>query len=123
GIPTFRGEDPGAIWKRDVTELGTRRYFEEDPVGSWRWYRSRFASLGGARPNPAHLALAALERWQAEQGQFLLVTQNIDGLHRAAGSTRLVEVHGRADRVRCSSDGCEHAAPEGSLPRDAAAEA
>lgn len=122
GIPTFRGADPGAIWKRDVTELGTRRYFEEDPVGSWRWYRSRFSAVRGARPNPAHTALAAIERWQADRGQYLLVTQNIDGLHRAAGSVRLIEVHGRADRVRCSQTGCEHAAPAGSLPRDETAE-
>ena len=42
GIPTFRGTDPDAVWKRDVTELGTYRYFREDPVGSWRWYTSRF---------------------------------------------------------------------------------
>lgn len=123
GIPTFRGTDVGALWKRDVMELGTRAYFEEDPAGSWRWYRWRFAATRGARPNAAHEALAALERWQDGRGRFLLVTQNIDGLHRVAGSTRLIEVHGRADRVRCSRDGCEHAAPRGSLPRDDAAEA
>ena len=40
GIPTFRGQDPGAIWKKDVMELGTFRYFRQDPVGSWRWRRS-----------------------------------------------------------------------------------
>lgn len=122
GIPTFRGTDVHAIWKKDVTELGTCAYFEEDPVGSWRWYRSRFATTRGAHPNPAHTALVDLERWQADRGEFLLVTQNIDGLHRAAGSSRLVEVHGRADRVRCPRRGCEHAAPSGSLPRDLAAE-
>ena len=45
GIPTFRGEDEHAIWKRDVTELGTFAYFREDPAGSWSWYLHRFASL------------------------------------------------------------------------------
>ena len=60
GIPTFRGRDPGAIWKRDVTELGTFRYFSEEPVGSWRWYLSRFAKTVGAKPNPAHTALVRL---------------------------------------------------------------
>ena len=72
GIPTFRGADPGAVWKRDVTELGTNRYFEEDPAGSWSWYTSRFDIVLDKRPNPAHLALAAIERWQvARGGQFL----------------------------------------------------
>ena len=118
GIPTFRGQDAGAIWKQDVTELGTFRYFAEDPVGSWRWYLSRFEKAVGAKPNPAHRALVALERYCERQGGHpLLVTQNIDGLHRQAGSRQLVEVHGRADRVRCPRRGCAHGAPAGSLPR------
>ncbi len=118
GIPTFRGSDPEAVWKRDVTELGTWRYFREDPVGSWRWYQSRFDQVLDKRPNPAHHALAALEAWQLERGgQFLLVTQNIDTLHEAAGSRALVKVHGSADRVRCARTGCEHGAPGGSLAR------
>ena len=70
------------------------------------------------RPNPAHLALAAIERWQvARGGQFLLVTQNVDPLHERAGSERLVKVHGSSDRVRCSRHGCVYGAPRGSLPR------
>lgn len=118
GIPTFRGDDPGAVWKTDVTELGTFRYFSQDPVGSWRWYLSRFEKTLAAEPNPAHTALAALERWALERGgRPLLITQNIDGLHRQAGSRQLVEVHGRADRVRCPRSGCPHGAPAGSLPR------
>lgn len=119
GIPTFRGSDPGAVWKRDVTELGTFRYFREDPVESWRWYLSRFDKVVGARPNPAHHALVDLERWQRERGgRYLVITQNIDTLHRQAGARELVEVHGAADRVRCATDGCPHGAPSGSLPRD-----
>jgi NAD-dependent deacetylase len=118
GISTFRGTDPGAIWTRDVTELGTYRYFCSDPVGSWRWYMERFDRVLGAEPNPAHRALAELERWQLERGGgFLLVTQNIDTLHERAGSRELVKVHGSADRVRCSRTGCRHGAPKGSLPR------
>ncbi len=118
GIPTFRGQDPGAIWKRDVTELGTFRYFSEDPVGSWRWYLSRFAQTVGARPNPAHTALVRLENFCERQGgEFLMITQNIDGLHQQAGSRNLIEVHGRADRVRCPRLGCPNGAPAGSLPR------
>ena len=119
GIPTFRGTDPGAVWKRDVTELGTNRYFEEDPAGSWAWYTSRFDMVLEKRPNPAHYALAAMERWQvARGGSFLLVTQNVDPLHERAGSERLVKVHGSADRVRCSRRGCANGAPHGSLARD-----
>ncbi|MEM9291245.1 MAG: Sir2 family NAD-dependent protein deacetylase [Acidobacteriota bacterium] len=118
GIPTFRGDDPDAIWKKDVTELGTYRYFREDPAGSWRWYLSRFESVLSARPNAAHRALAALERWQvARGGDFLLITQNIDTLHEEAGSQRLIKIHGSADRVRCARVGCRHGAPHGSLLR------
>ena len=118
GIPTFRGTDPGAVWKRDVTELGTNRYFEEDPAGSWSWYTSRFDIVLDKQPNPAHHALAAIERWQvARGGDFLLVTQNVDPLHERARSERLVKVHGSADRVRCSRRRCVHGAPHGSLAR------
>ena len=118
GIPTFRGSDPGAIWKRDVTELGTYHYFREDPVGSWTWYLSRFEKVLDARPNPAHHALTALERWQLGRGgRFLLITQNIDTLHEDAGSREMVKVHGTADRVRCARDGCVLGSPSGSILR------
>ncbi len=118
GIPTFRGTDPDAVWAKDVTEMGTFAYFRSDPVGSWRWYRSRFRGLEGSQPNAGHRAMVDLERWQAARGRdFLLVTQNIDTLHRVAGSQNLVEVHGRADRVRCPTRGCVNASPTGSIPR------
>lgn len=107
GISTFRGEDPGAIWKHDVMERATLRFFERDPAASWRWYRDRFATILQATPNPAHHALVTLESWQRERGgDFLLVTQNIDTLHEKAGSTALVKVHGSADRARCARDTC-----------------
>jgi NAD-dependent deacetylase len=118
GIPTFRGTDKDAVWKRDVTELGTVRYFHEEPAGSWSWYLSRFDKVLGAKPNPGHTALVDLEAWAKEKGRpFLLVTQNIDGLHRDAGAKELVEVHGSAQRVRCSAEGCINGAPKGSLLR------
>ena len=117
GLPLFRGTDPDAIWNRDVTEIGTVRYFERDPVGWWQWFRRSFEGLLEAQPNPAHHALAALERWQAGRGgDFLLVTQNVDTLHEQAGSKRLVKVHGTADRVRCAQNGCRLGAPSGSFP-------
>ncbi|MBK7863598.1 MAG: RNA polymerase subunit sigma [Archangiaceae bacterium] len=120
GIPTFRGTDKDAVWKRDVTELGTFAYFEETPAGSWAWYLSRFDKVLGARPNAGHTALVDLEQWCAKQGrEFLLVTQNIDGLHELAGSQQLVQVHGSALKVRCSRVGCVNGSPRGTLPRDA----
>ena len=69
GIPTFRGQDPGAVWKRDVTELGTFRYFREDPAGSWRWYLSRFARVGSPPALPAadHRGRA----WEPSQGSHI----------------------------------------------------
>ena len=113
GIPTFRGSDPGAIWAHDITELATLRYFTSDPSGAWRWYRERFLRVLAARPNQAHRALAMLERWQVHRRRdFLLVTQNIDTLHEQAGSTRLVKVHGSADRCRCSDPACRLGAVE-----------
>ena len=121
GLPLFRGTDPGAVWNRDVMEMGTARYFERDPVGWWQWFLASFDSLHAARPNPAHHALAALERWQLDRGgDFLLVTQNIDTLHDQAGSRRLIKVHGSIDRLRCSRRGCRLGAPSGSLPRSEA---
>jgi NAD-dependent deacetylase len=113
GIPTFRGSDPGAIWARDITEMATLRYYTSDPVGAWRWYRERFLHVLAARPNQAHHALAALERWQARRRRdFVLVTQNIDTLHERAGSTRVVKVHGSADRCRCADPACRLGAVE-----------
>jgi len=119
GLPTFRS-GPDAVWSRDDVEIGTESYFREHPVEHWRWFLDRFAGLLDAAPNPAHHALAALERWQrARGGRFLLVTQNVDVLHEAAGSRELVKVHGTADRVRCTRAGCSLGAPAGSLPRSA----
>lgn len=118
GIPTFRGSDVGAVWKRDVTELGTLRYFNEEPEGSWSWYLARFDKVQGAKPNAGHTALVELEQWYARQKRdFLLVTQNIDGLHSDAGAKELVEVHGSARFARCNSWGCRYAAPKGMISR------
>ena len=121
GIATFRGSEPGAVWRQHDVDLATFDYFQRDPVGQWSWYLERFATVDAARPNEAHLALARLApRWREGGGDFVLVTQNIDCLHEAAGSTDTIKVHGTSDRVRCSvAGGCELAAPTGSLPRDA----
>ena len=118
GIATFRGPEPDAIWKEADVSLATAETFRRDPVRQWRWYLERFRALDGARPNAAHGALVCLEAWhEARGGRFLLVTQNIDGLHAAAGQRRLIEVHGTAARLRCSRSGYRFGTPEGSLPR------
>jgi NAD-dependent deacetylase len=120
GIPTFRGTDPGAVWSVDVTTLGTRRYFEQNPVGSWSWYLKRFGGLADKLPNPAHHALAELEKLSPN---CFLVTQNVDTLHEQAGSMRLAKVHGSADKVRCSRQGCKFGSPKGMLLRPKEVEA
>jgi len=118
GIPTFRGSDRDAVWKKDITELGTYRFFRQSPVESWLWSHRVFGALASAEPNPAHTALAAIEQQHvASGGRFVLITQNIDTLHEQAGTRELVKVHGTADRYRCASPlGCVYGAPTGSIP-------
>ena len=118
GLATFRGSEPDAMWKVHDVSMATAELFHRDPVAQWLWYLDRFDKALTARPNAAHDALLALERWQTEAGGFLLVTQNVDTLHERAGSERLVKVHGTADRFRCSREGCRLGAPAGSLPRE-----
>lgn len=102
GVPTFRDAQTG-IWAQfDPLELATPGAFARDPKRVWDWYAWRRALIGRAQPNPGHHALAALERRVPD---FLLATQNVDGLHAKAGSTKLVELHGNIGRVRCSRDG------------------
>jgi NAD-dependent deacetylase len=72
--------------------------FERDPARFWRYYRPRFQTLGDKRPNAAHEALAELERRGLLSG---VITQNIDRLHRAAGSREVVEVHGSIETSSC----------------------
>ncbi len=120
GVPTFRGQDPGAVWRRSDTSVATWAYFQMDPVGQWVWYIGRFEAMANARANPAHEAIAWLERWhEARGGRFRLVTQNIDLLHEAAGSRDPIKVHGTSARVRCSVVGCPYGAPTGSISRTA----
>jgi NAD-dependent deacetylase len=107
GIPTFRGaEGYWVVGSRNYMpqEMATREMFERAPEEVWRWYLYRFGVCRGARPNAGHEALVRLERALGER--FTLITQNIDGLHRRAGSARVLCIHGDAAWVRCA-DGCE----------------
>lgn len=97
GVPTFRG--PDGLWKQyRAEELATPEAFEKDPELVWEWYCWRRAILARAQPNPGHRAVAELE---ARYKDFLLVTQNVDGLHSAAGSKKVVELHGCIWQTRC----------------------
>jgi NAD-dependent deacetylase len=101
GVPTFRGTD--GLWRQYRAEdLATPEAFRRDPRLVWEWYDWRRRLIARCAPNPAHLAIAHLERRAPE---FLLVTQNVDGLHRLAGSVRMVELHGNLWRVRCLQEG------------------
>ena len=98
GIPTFRDAQTG-LWARyDPHDLATPEAFERNPRLVWEWYEHRRALVAAAAPNPAHLALAELERRYAN---FTLITQNVDGLHRRAGSRNVVELHGDITRTKC----------------------
>jgi NAD-dependent deacetylase len=109
GVATFRGA--GGLWEgHRVEEVATPEAFARDPALVWRFYNLRRTSLAKVAPNPGHRALAALEdHWGSEQ--FTLITQNIDGLHRAAGSRNVLEIHGNLARVRCT--GCGAVADRG----------
>src|SRR6266567_5032004 len=102
GIATFR-DAPEGLWARfDPRELATPSAFARNPKRVWDWYAWRRERVAEAQPNAGHLALAALERRTHE---FVLVTQNVDGLHQRAGSRNVVELHGNIARVKCSRDG------------------
>ena len=97
GVPTFRGAE--GLWRNfNPQELATPEAFEADPRLVWEWYDWRRSIIAGIRPNPAHYALAELER---RSPGFTLITQNVDGLHGAAGSRNVLEIHGSIWTVRC----------------------
>lgn len=99
GLATFRGS--GGLWEgRRVEDVATPRAFERDPALVWRFYNLRRANLAAVAPNPGHHALVALEK-HLGPGAFTLITQNVDGLHQAAGSKNVLEIHGAIRRVRC----------------------
>jgi NAD-dependent deacetylase len=101
GVPTFRSET--GLWRRyRPEELATPRAFARDPKLVWEWYDWRRGLIAECRPNPAHNALAGIE---SRLPNFTLVTQNVDGLHRLAGSRRVLELHGDIWRMRCTRQG------------------
>ena len=98
GIPTFRDAQTGLWACYDPQDLATPAAFRRNPRLVWEWYAYRRGLVAAAQPNPAHTALAELERRVTD---FTLITQNVDGLHRRAGSRNMVELHGDITQTRC----------------------
>ena len=97
GIPTFRGKD--GLWRNyDPMKLATIDAFYENPKLVWEWYNERRNNIFQAQPNPGHNAIAELEKY----AQVMVLTQNIDGLHKKAGSSNILELHGSIVKIKCS---------------------
>jgi NAD-dependent deacetylase len=102
GIPDFRTPGKGLWEKVDPMEVAHIDAFRRDPARFWSFYRQRLEALSGVEPNPAHRALAELER----RGLLAaVITQNIDTLHLRAGSERVIEVHGSIRTASCQRCG------------------
>src|SRR5437763_15917708 len=119
GVPVFQATD----WRgHSHYELANIEAWRHDPQLVWEYYSERRARARDAKPNPAHIALAELEQSKAFE-RFFLCTQNVDGLHEAAGSQNVVHIHGKLFESRCAAD-CGRPAfadhngySEGELPR------
>ena len=103
GVPTFRDAQTGYWAQFRPEDMATEEGFRAQPALVWRWYQHRRQLLQGVQPNAAHLALAAFA--QQHPGRLTLITQNVDGLHRAAGSRNVIEIHGTVHRLHCMSCG------------------
>ncbi|MEM6648852.1 MAG: NAD-dependent deacylase [Pseudomonadota bacterium] len=129
GVDTFR--DPNGAWaKHDWREVATPEGFAKDPQKVHDFYNMRRATLKKVIPNAAHHALATLEKALGENGHdFTLITQNVDDLHRRAGSQSILPMHGQLDLITCMACGeiiewhdpvtldtnCPHCSSKGSL--------
>ena len=116
GLGTFRDAD--GLWARHrIEDVATPEGFARDPALVHRFYNARRAQAVEARPNPAHAALARL---QAEhRGEVVIVTQNVDGLHEAAGARDVIHMHGALSGALCAACGARWPAPLVMRPEDA----
>lgn len=103
GIPTFRGAQDSLWSKYRPQDLATPQAFAADSKLVWGWYDWRRKLIADSAPNAAHLALAELEN----HTEVTIITQNVDGYHRLAGSSRILEYHGSIWTVRCQGCGSE----------------
>jgi len=100
GLATFR--DSNGLWEQHrVEDVASPDGFHRDPHLVWRFYSLRRDQAKTVQPNAGHRALAQIERRMGDR--FLLVTQNVDGLHQRAGSERVIEIHGSLFRTKCST--------------------
>ena len=108
GVPTFRGKD--GLWRNhDVQQLATPQALQQNPELFWEFYRWRRDLLKDVKPNMGHYALVDLENRIED---FALITQNVDNLHKAAGSKNIMELHGNIMRTYCNECGREYAEGE-----------
>jgi len=116
GVPTFRGQD--GLWKNYRAEdLATPEAFSRDPELVWQWYEMRRSGIAKCLPNAAHRVIAD---WSRNRPEVHVITQNIDGLHEAAGTRDVIRLHGTLWMLRCVAD-CgeprwEEASPLPKLP-------
>jgi NAD-dependent deacetylase len=106
GLPTWRGADA----KRDANtlqQISSAQTLAHDPQAVWQYYGAMREQALAATPNRAHLALAQMEARMGADNSFLLVTQNIDGLHQKAGSRNVIEYHGNLGVTRCTNTTCD----------------
>jgi NAD-dependent deacetylase len=102
GLATFR--DSNGLWEQHrVEDVASPEGFERDPELVWKFYSLRREQAKSVEPNPGHRVLATVEKLLGDR--FLLVTQNVDGLHQRAGSERIIEIHGSLFRTKCSACG------------------
>lgn len=102
GIPTFRDAQKGLWSQYRAEDLATAEAFARDPITVWNWYQWRRDLMRSARPNAAHLAIVRLEKLVE---RVTVITQNVDGLHQAAGSSDVIELHGNIWNNVCSACG------------------
>ena len=102
GLRTFRDAQTGLWAQYKPEDLASPEAFARDPKLIWDWYAWRREAVKGVRPNPGHYALVEMEK---RIPTFALITQNVDGLHRFAGSQNVLELHGNIQKVRCSECG------------------
>ncbi len=101
-VPTFRGEN--GLWRNyNAMELATPTAFANNPSLVWEWYSWRQGLIAECEPNPAHNVLV---KWEGKGLLKALITQNVDGLHRRAGSQNVLEVHGDLWALKCASCNC-----------------
>ncbi len=98
GIPTFRGDN--GLWKtHDPAKLASLSSFLENPSLIWEFYSYRQKMISKCQPNPAHLAISKIE--EQKKGDSWVLTQNVDNLHRLAGSKNIIELHGNIFKLSC----------------------